>query len=190
MNLVKGALLVILLLPLQMVSAQEHDPLVVGVGFNVVDNSGSRFSGLLNASENWNISKLIMVSAEQRFRYDYGLKAIFALNRFNEGKVINSLNNTNNTNYYSMDLLFKNYTTNYFLNPRRSWFTGFIVAGAGGSYFNKNINKTLNTGFGFNIKIEHELRLSFQTLGKFSIDNATPGNANHLQHSVSLIKWL
>lgn len=172
------------------VCAQEYDPLVVGVGFNIVDNSGSRFNELLNLRENWNFSRLVMVSVEQRFDYDYGLKGIFSVNRFNQGKTINSEDNSRDLSYYSLDILFKNYTTNYFLNPRRSWFTGFVVAGVGASLFNNGINKTLNVGFGFNIRLEYELRLSFQTLGKFSIDNATPGNANHLQHSVSLIKWL
>ncbi|MEM7486561.1 MAG: hypothetical protein AAF348_15240 [Bacteroidota bacterium] len=170
--------------------AQEYDPLVVGVGLNIVDNSGSRFNQLLNIEDNWNFSRLLMVSVEQRFDYDYGLKGILAINQFNEGKIINNEDNTEDTSYYSLDVLFKNYTSNYFLNPRRSWFTGFVVAGGGASLFNRGINKTLNVGFGFNIRIEYELRLSFQTLGKFSIDNATPGNANHLQHSVSLIKWL
>ncbi|MEL7270200.1 MAG: hypothetical protein AAGL34_11550 [Bacteroidota bacterium] len=172
------------------VCAQEYDPLVIGVGLNIVDNSGSRFRELLNVGENWNFSRLLMVSVEQRFDYDYGLKGILAINQFNEGKTINNEDNTRDLSYYSLDILFKNYTSNYFLNPRRSWFTGFVVAGAGASLFNRGINKTLNAGFGFNIRIEYELRLSFQTLGKFSIDNATPGNANHLQHSVSLIKWL
>ncbi|MFS4448982.1 hypothetical protein [Maribacter sp. 2307UL18-2] len=171
-------------------TAQEHDPWVIGIGFNIVDNSGTRFKQLLNIQENWNVSRLLVASVEKRFDYDYGVQSLFAINQFNEGKTINSEDNSSDIGYYSLDILFKNYTSNYFLNPKRSWFTGFVMAGAGASLFNRGINKTLNVGFGFNIKIEYELRLSFQTLGKFSIDNNTPGNANHLQHSVSLIKWL
>ncbi len=169
---------------------QESDPLVLSAGFNIVDNSGSRFNELLNVTENWNTARNIKIAVEQRFKYDFGAEAALSLNKFNSGKKINSETNSGDLNYLSLDLMVKNYTTNYYQNAKRAWYEGYFTGGFGANLIGRELAKTLNFGFGFNIKINHELRINLQTMGKFSIDSATSGNANHLQHSITLIKWI
>ncbi len=170
--------------------AQESNPIVVSAGFNIVDNSGSRFNELLNVTENWNVARNIKVAVEKRFKYDFGAEAALSLNKFNSGKKINSETNDGDLNYLSLDFMVKNYTTNYYQNTKRAFYEGYFTGGFGANLIGRELAKTLNFGLGLNIKINHELRISLQTMGKFSIDSATSGNANHIQHSITLIKWI
>jgi len=171
-------------------NSQESDPIVVGLGFNAVDNSGSRFSEILNVSENWNLSRLIKVSVEKRFDYDHGIIGELSVNKFKVGKTINSEQIENSLGYLALDIMFKNYTTNYILDPKHAKYEGFVTAGFGANLIGSELAKTINVGFGFNIYLDFDLRLNLQTIGKFSIDSATSGNANHIQHSITLIKWI
>ncbi|KAA1244176.1 hypothetical protein F0000_17595 [Aquimarina sp. RZ0] len=171
-------------------SGQESDPWSLGIGVNIVDNSGSRFDELLNIKENWNISRLLKATIEKRFEYDFGVEISFSMNSFTRGKVINSVVNQEKVNYFAVDVMVKNYFSNYLEDARHAKFALYIVGGWGGNFFNATINETLNIGIGLNIKLGTYLWLNFQTLGKFSIDENTPGNANHLQHSTSVIFWL
>ncbi len=170
--------------------AQENDPWVLGIGMNVVDNSGSRFEELMDIENNWNLSQFIKATVEKRFEYDYGIELTGSLNRFEKSKKINSQTNDNNVNYFAVDIMLKDYFTNYWSDPRKAKYTGYIIGGWGGNFFDGIINNSLNIGFGLNRRINFHTWLSFQTLGKFSIDDNTPGNANHLQHSVTVIFWL
>jgi len=171
-------------------SAQESDPIVVGVGVNSVDNSGSRFSEVLNVKENWNFSRLLRITVEKRYDFDYGVIAALSMNKFNVGKTINSEENKTSLGYLSLDIMFKNYTTNYFLDPKHAKYEGFVAAGLGANLIGSELAKTINLGLGINLYLDFDLRLNLQTVGKFSIDSATSGNANHIQHSITLIKWI
>lgn len=171
-------------------SAQESDPIVIGVGINAVDNSGSRFSELLNINDNWNLSRLAKVTVEKRFDFDYGIIGALSMNKFNIGKKINSEQNQISLGYLSLDIMLKNYTTNYILDPKHAIYEGFVAAGLGANLIGSELAKTINVGFGINFYLDFDLRLNLQTIGKFSIDSATSGNANHIQHSITLIKWI
>ncbi|WP_282088412.1 hypothetical protein [Aquimarina algiphila] len=190
MILTRLLLLVLFVIKTTFVYTQENDPWVLGIGINVVDNSGSRFDELLDIKDNWNLSRLLKTTVEKRFEYDYGIELSMSVNEFIRGKKINSISNSETVNYFAIDLMVKNYTSNYWQDPRHAWYTGYIIGGWGGNFFNSVINNTLNIGFGINIKLGLYMWLNFQTLGKFSIDNNTPGNANHLQHSISMVFWL
>ncbi len=169
---------------------QENDRWIAGIGINIVDNSGTRFDELLYVADNWNISRLLKGTIEKRFKYDWGIELSFSMNQFSKGKKINLIENENNRDYYAIDTMLKNYTSNYWQDARHAWYTAYIVVGWGGNFFNGGLNNTINVGAGINIKMKHGFWINFQTLGKFSIDNNTPGNANHLQHSISTIIWL
>jgi hypothetical protein len=171
-------------------AGQESNPIVIGVGINAVDNSGSQINELLNVSDNWNFSRLIQLSIEKRFDYDYGLVATISMNKFNVGKTINSELNKNSLGYLSLDVMAKNYTTNYFIDPKHAKYEGFVVGGLGGNLIGSEFAKTINFGAGLNFYIDFYLRINIQSIAKFSIDSATTGNANHFQHSITLIKWI
>jgi len=170
--------------------SQDENPWILGAGFNTVDNSGTRFKQLLNITDNWNFSRLLKFSAEKRFLYDYGIETSITLNKFNKGKMINSVLNYEEVNYVSVDIMLKNYVSNYFSNPQHATYTGYIIGGLGNNFLDGVLNQTINVGLGFNIRIKYDLRINFQTLGKFSIDDNSPGNSSHLQHSISIIKWI
>lgn len=190
MELIKYIVVILLLGNVEQTFSQDENPWVVGVGFNIVDNSGTRFKQLLNVTDNWNFSRLLKLTAEKRFAYDYGAEVSLTLNKFDTNKTINSEINITEVNYVSIDIMFKNYISNYFINPQRSTYTGYIVGGLGNNFFDGVLNKTINVGLGFNIRLKYDLRINLQTLGKFSIDNNSRGNSNHLQHSISIIKWI
>ncbi|WP_025743583.1 hypothetical protein [Aquimarina pacifica] len=192
MKLRKWLVIVFFITKIFMVHAQENNPLVLGIGVNIVDNSGSRFDELLDIENNWNLSRLLKVTLEKRFDYDYGAELSLSINRFTEGKVINGIVVDQKTNYFAIDIMAKNYTSNYWQDPRHAWYNGYVIGGWGGNFFDTRINNTLNIGFGINFQLKKNqyLWINFQTLGKFSIDANTPGNANHLQHSISIIFWL
>lgn len=170
--------------------AQESDPIVIGIGVNAVDNSGSQINELLNVSDNWNLSRLLQLSIEKRFDYDYGVIAALSMNKFNTGKTINSEDNKSGLGYLSLDLMVKNYTTNYFLDPKHAKYEGFIIGGLGANLIGSELAKTINFGAGLNFYLDFHLRINIQSIAKFSIDSATSGNANHFQHSITLIKWI
>ncbi len=190
MNTIGICILFFLITQLSFVYGQENDSWVLGTGVNIIDNSGSRFDELLNIEENWNLSRLIKVSIEKRFAYDFGIEAAVSLNSFSQGKIINSEINQEEINYIAIDIMAKNYCSNYWLDPRHAKYNIYVAAGWGGNFFNEIINNTINVGTGTNVKISTYTWLNFQTLGKFSIDDNTAGNANHLQHSMSVIFWL
>ena len=171
-------------------SAQESDPIVIGVGVNAVDNSGSQINELLNISDNWNLSRLLQLSIEKRFDYDYGFIAALSMNKFSDGKTINTEYNKTNLDYFSLDVMIKNYTSNYFLDPKHANIEGYAVGGLGANFIGSELAKTINFGFGLNFNLDYHLRINIQSIAKFSIDSATAGNANHFQHSISLIKWI
>ncbi|WP_160112149.1 hypothetical protein [Aquimarina sp. AU58] len=190
MILTRLLLLVLFVINISFAYAQEDSPWVVGLGLNVVDNSGSRFDELLNIEDNWNLSRLLKVTVEKRFKYDYGVELSTSINQFKRGKKINSVFSVETINYFAIDLMAKNYTSNYWSDPRHAGYTGYLIGGWGGNFFNEVVNNTINIGLGLNIRLGVYMWLNFQTLGKFSIDNNSPGNANHLQHSISVVMWL
>jgi len=190
MNFIKVVILLFFMFKGSMIISQEYDPWILEIGINIVDNSGSRFEELLDIEDNWNLSKLVRASIEKRFDYDFGAVLALSLNEFSRGKKINSVINNGRADYFAIDVMMKNYTSNYWHDARHAKYDAYLIGGWGGNFFNSDINNTINLGFGLNIKIKTYTWISFQTLGKFSIDNNTPGNANHLQHSVSVVFWL
>ncbi|MDY8136899.1 hypothetical protein [Aquimarina sp. 2201CG5-10] len=190
MDLIKVLTLLFFIIKGGTIFSQEYDPWILGVGVNIVDNSGSRFDELLDVENNWNLSKLIKGSIERRFEYDFGAVMVLSINEFDRGKKINSVINNERVNYFAVDIMIKNYTSNYWKDPRHSKYDAYIIGGWGGNFFDWVLNNSINVGVGLNIKIRTYTWLNFQTIGKFSIDNNTPGNANHLQHSVSVVFWL
>ena len=169
------------------ISAQEFDSWLMGVGVNVVDNSGSRFDELLNIEENWNVSKLLKMTLERRFEYDFGAVLAFSLNEFTIGKKINGELINEDVNYFAVDIMLKNYISNYWKDPKKTKSDQYVLIGWGGNFFDWVINNTVNIGLGLNIKIGVFTWIDFHTIGKFSIDDNTAGNANHLQHSLSVV---
>lgn len=190
MNWIKILILFFYIMKGNSIHCQENNSWVLGAGLNIIDNSGSRFDELLNIKENWNLSKLVKVSVEKRFEYDFGTVLSLSLNQFERGKKINSIMNSESVNYFAIDVMAKNYFSNYWHDPRHAKYDSYLVAGWGGNFFNSVMNNTINIGFGLNIKIKPHTWINFQTIGKFSIDNNTIGNANHLQHSISVVFWL
>lgn len=172
------------------VLAQENDPWLLGIGLQAVDNSGSRFLELFHIEENWNFSKPFKAIVEKRFAYDYGVLVGLSYNEFTIGKKINSVLNTQRITYFAMDIMLRNYTSNYWKDPRYTSTDQYLIAGWGANFFDWIINNSINIGLGTHIKIMDYTWIDLQTLAKFSIDNNTPGNANHLQHSISVVFWL
>lgn len=184
MKLIKLLFIVLVIEQLSFASmqGQENDSWFLGAGINVVDNSGRRLTDLFDV-QNWNFSNLLKLSVEKKIHYDYGILLSFTINKFAKGKRINGTIISDDINYTSIDLMAKNYTTNYFLDIRRSWFEGCVIAGWGFNFFDDKLMNTFNIGGEINIKLSYTTSIGLQSVGKFSVNNNLNGE-NHFQNSI------
>ncbi len=157
---------------------------IVGVGFNAVDDAGSEFTNLFNVSDNWNIVPYpSRISIGRYFESGIGLEAIASYNRYEEGKIVDDVINTEEIDYYGFD-----FNVNYDLNKiigETGFFDPYIALGAGYTDANNQGRVTANTAVGARFWINDRLGVDANSKGKWAVssDEAT----NHIQHAVGLV---
>ncbi|GGX04122.1 hypothetical protein [Aquimarina muelleri] len=169
----------------QIYSKQEN-PWVLGIGVNIIYDSGSLFDGIFNIEDNYNYSTPIHLSIEKRFKDDYGFEISSSFNKFLVGKRINNKILDKNINIFIIDGAFKYYITNKYLNKYRAIYEGYLSIGGGSSFYDRSSAITTNLGIGINYYISESIRLNTQATGKISIDNSLQGS-NYIQYNIGLI---
>ncbi|WP_394972495.1 OmpA family protein [uncultured Croceitalea sp.] len=157
---------------------------IFGIGFNVVDDAGSEFTDIFNIEDNWNIVPFpSRVSIGRYFENGLGLEAVGSYNKYKEGKTIDNSINTEEIDYYAVDLRIS-YDLNKILG-QTGFFDPYVGLGIGYTDANNVGRGTYNASVGFRTWFNDRIGLDFNSTGKWamSTDNAT----NHIQHAVGVV---
>ena len=157
---------------------------IVGLGYNVVDDSGDVFDGLFKVEDQWNaLAYPSRVSIGRYFKNGLGVEAIGAFNKYKVGKFIDGKINTVETNYYSFDTRFS-YDLNKLIGET-AWFDPYVGVGLGYTDANNTSRGTYNGVVGFRIWLTDHWGLDLNSSGKWELGDK--GAKNHLQHAAGVV---
>jgi len=165
-----------------------------GAGINIVDDSGKEGKYI---GDDWNISSPFALSAEYHLNNAFGFSALFTMNKFEEGKKIDSnfIVEGFEADYFAADLAVKFYLRNWFRTPVLDPYIfvggGYTVIGeyrvsSGNNGFNSETDDldengnlmvpeigrfTFNTGFGMNVWISDHWGVMGAATGKFGLES-------------------
>ncbi len=156
----------------------------VGLGYNFVDDSATPFGQyFLNMKETWHgLPYPSSVSIGRSFKNGLGLKVVGSYNKYKVGKLVDGQINTIPRNYYAFDGMIS-YDINKLIGET-GWFDPFLQVGAGYTSIGGVKRSTANAGFGFNIWLNDQWGLDFNTMGKWGIPK---GSTKQLQHSAGVV---
>ncbi|WP_159023509.1 OmpA family protein [Formosa sp. L2A11] len=156
---------------------------MVGVGFNIVDDSGTAFQEVLDVSEAWNaVPYPSRISIGRYFKSGLGLEGIFAYNKYKKGKEVDNYELTEDEDYFSADS-----RLSYDLNKivgETGWFDPYVGVGLGFTRAHNNSRGTYNGVVGFRTWITDRLGLDFNSSGKWAMNQ---NFKNHIQHAVGVV---
>ena len=191
------ALLVLLLqcLTINLLSSQEQlhinskDSVVtsawmVGLGYNIVDDSGDVFDKLFSVNTQWNtLAYPSRLSLGRYFKSGLGLEAIANYNKYKVGKTIDGAINLEESNYFSIDSRLS-YDLNKIIGDT-AWFDPYVGIGLGYAGANNEPRATYNAVVGFRTWFSDKWGLDFSSSGKWAMGNAQA--TNHLQHAAGIV---
>lgn len=166
---------------------ETRDPrYILGVGFNIVDNTSTRNNQFLNWSEHYNFGPFISkISLERKFNPYFATEAAITYNKIRKGKFQNGeITLGEDVNYYALDLLGKLYVSQFFMKD--SWLDIDILAGLGLHTAKNVFNQSIAYGIGFQAWVFPRFGLRLQTMGKSAFNQKTLAN-NHIQHSAEVL---
>lgn len=157
---------------------------VLGVGYNIVDDSATPFGNdFLKIKDTWHaLPYPSSISIGRNFRNGLGIKAIGSYNKYDIGKKVDGTINLVERDYYAIDGMIS-YDLNRIFGET-GWFDPFLHAGAGYSDIGSLGRATANVGFGFNTWFNDRWGLNFNTMGKWGIKE---GSTKQLQHSAGVV---
>ncbi|MBO0323572.1 OmpA family protein [Muricauda sp. CAU 1633] len=156
---------------------------LVTLGVNAVDDSGDEFGELFDLEKGWNMVPFpSRVSVGRYFKNGLGLEAIGSYNQYQEGKIVDKVEITEDIDYLALD-----FRVSYDLNKilgETGFFDPYIGIGAGYTDANNQGRGTYNAVLGFRTWFSDHWGLDLNTTGKWamSTENAT----NHIQHALGV----
>lgn len=157
---------------------------IIGVGYNVVDDSATPFGqDFLDIKNTWNIVPYpATISVGRFFKNGLGVEAVGSYNRYKTGKIIDGEVNAAPRNYYAIDGRLS-YDLNRLIGET-AWFDPYLSVGAGYSSIGSIGRTTGNAGFGFNTWFNDKWGLNFNTMGKWGLEE---GSTKQLQHVAGVV---
>jgi len=156
---------------------------MLGVGYNIVDDSGNFFDEPFNISDNWNaLPYPSRISIGRYFNNGLGVEFIGSYNKYKEGKIIDKNVNTVETDYFALDG-----RLSYDLNKvigQSNFFDPYIGAGMGYTEANNISRTTFNTTIGIRTWFTNRLGLDVNAVGKWSLNTT---KSNHIQYGLGLV---
>ncbi|MFK5982679.1 MAG: hypothetical protein QM499_07180 [Flavobacteriaceae bacterium] len=173
---------------------QKND-INIGLGLNIVADSGLGFEELFNASDNWNFGNPFALSVEYYFNNKISIATVFSLNKYKEGKNIDSgiILKDNEATYFASDVIAK-YSFRELLKLNR--LEPYVFLGLG--YTNIGEHKviyeetqielskpavstmTTNIGLGLNYWFSERFAFYVNAQGKFGLSSEA---TNQIQYS-------
>lgn len=156
---------------------------MVGVGINIVDDSGDVFGDLFAVEEQWNVvphpSRL---SIGKYFKNGLGIEAIGTYNKYKVGKKVDGAINNEEIDYLGFDARLT-YDLNQIIG-QTGWFDPYVGIGAGYTDANNLPRGTYNAIVGFRTWFSDKWGLDFNSTGKWSMGNDA---TNHVQHAAGVL---
>ncbi|MEH6681795.1 MAG: OmpA family protein [Sediminicola sp.] len=156
---------------------------MVGLGTNIVDDSGFMFEHLFEVEDAWHAVPFpSRISIGRYFRSGIGLEAIGTYNKYKEGKVVDRAVNMEDKDYFGLDA-----RLSYDLNKlvgQTAWFDPYVGAGIGYTDANDVSRGTYNAVIGFRTWFSDRIALDLSSSGKWSMGNKA---SNHIQHAAGLV---
>ena len=157
---------------------------MVGLGYNVVDDSGDVWGKLFDVDSQWNaLAYPSRVSIGRYFKSGIGLEAIGSYNKYKVGKVIDGVTNLKESRYLAIDT-----RLTYDLNKlvgETGWFDPYLGVGLGYTDANNEPRGTYNAVVGFRTWFSDRWGLDLSSSGKWHMTNDQA--TNHLQHAAGVV---
>lgn len=175
------------------IKAHFKKDMSIGMGFNIVDDSGTRFGALLSIKENWNFGRIpLAVNFEYYVSSSFSLLTKLSINKYKKGKDINDgiVLKDNEANFFAADFVGK-YSFLEILNvdrlePYLSLGIGYTRIGAykieGSPSERAALEKVdLNAGFGISYWLSNRWAINVDLMGKWG------GAEDYKQYSFGMI---
>lgn len=161
---------------------------MIGFHMNVIDDNGSRLSGIVDPINTWNYQLFpTAINIDLYFRKGLSAEFLGSYNYYDSTKVINGYTNREG-HVMTLDLNAK-YTFGYLL--KQQWFDPFAFLGAG--YTGREALRpqsmlSLNTGVGFNLMLFSRLGIQIRSTVKMGlVPDFLNIEGDYLQHHAGLI---
>lgn len=155
---------------------------IVGVGVNIVDDSGDTYRQLFAVDDEWNMVPFpSRLSIGRYFKNGLGIEAIGTYNKYKKGKIIDDVVNDHDKEYYAIDG-----RITYDLNKivgETGFFDPYIGIGAGYTDANEQPRGTYNAILGFRLWFSEHWAADISSTGKWSMGKEA---SNHIQHAVGV----
>lgn len=156
---------------------------MVGLGVNIVDDSGDMFKELLSAGDQWNyVLYPSRINIGKYFESGLGIEAIGTYNKYKVGKIIDNTVNDTESTYLGFDTRLS-YDLNKLIGEI-AWFDPYVGVGIGYTDANNQSRGTYNGVIGFRTWFSDRIALDLNSSGKWSMGNEA---SNHLQHAAALV---
>ncbi|NHF61091.1 OmpA family protein [Flavobacteriaceae bacterium TP-CH-4] len=158
---------------------------MLGLGYNIVDDSGDVFDELFAVNSQWNaLPYPSRISIGRYFKNGLGIEAIASYNKYKVGKIIDGATNVEESDYLGLDARIS-YDLNRLVGET-GWFDPYLGVGLGYTDANNNSRGTYNAVVGFRAWFSDRWGLDFSSSGKWAI-NKESGITNHLQHAAGVV---
>lgn len=165
---------------------------MIGLHWNVVEDDGSKFSGLFDTQNSWN-SLLFptKLTVDKYFNYGWSIEGAVAYNKYEDSKTINDTTGIGSS-FFSFDINGK-YSFYNLYNPRARWIEPYLTFGGGYTYRdNANVSNHapgVNLGGGLNLWVRN-WGLQIASQAKLNVWPGIWDENNHesyLHHSVGIV---
>ena len=159
---------------------------MAGLGWNVINDSGSRLNNLTDFGDRYNyVIFPSRVSIGRYFKSGIGLEAIGTYNQYEEGNIIDGSVNPEDQDYFALDA-----RLSYDLNKlfgQTGFFDPYLGVGLGYSDANDVGFGTYNAIVGFRTWFNDKWGLDFNSSGKWAFGNS---GSNHVQYGAGVVyQW-
>lgn len=163
-----------------------------GLHWNVVEDDGSKFSGIFDVNNSWNVPVFpAKITVDRYFNYGWSLEMAGSYNKYESSKLINDTTDIESI-FVAFDVNGK-YSFYNLYNPRARWIDPYLTFGLGYTY-RDNANTSahspsLNLGGGLNFWYKN-WGLQLASSAKLNVWPGIWDAENHesyLQHSVGIV---
>lgn len=155
---------------------------IVGLGINIIDDSGDAFNDFTTVKDQWNMVPYpSRLSIGRYFRSGLGVELIGSVNRYKAGNIIDGLVIAEDIPYWAVDS-----RLSYDLNKlvgETGIFDPYLGVGLGVSDANFETRGTYNAVVGFRLWLSEKWGVDLNSSGKWRM--ADPAS-NHIQHAAGV----
>ena len=157
---------------------------IIGVGINIVDDSGDNGLSLGSIGDSWNILPFpSRLSVGKYFDNGLGVELIGTANIYRAGKIIDRNVLSQDEPYWAVDSRLS-YDLNYLVGET-GIFDPYAGVGFGYTHASGLTRSTLNAAVGFRLWATSTWGIDINAMGKWWLDNSA--NSNHIQYGAGFV---